>query len=402
MGTREDDTPEKQSPWDILQIDETGPDKKASHLTEDLFFKRSHNVKKEEPKQTKTSRPPKDNNQITTASESSEQPDFLFTKPKSKKGVKSTSGENNKVKIDFTLKTKNLIGGIKAKVDISQMQLQTKKTWLTIFTILPLIAFFYWVISPAGAVQKIEVTGNTQLSAKDVIQATGIRKNRSIFGVFLHEAQIGQQAVATNPELKNVEVTIISPTQVKVDVEEATRVGYILHDKKYYLILEGGEVLEQPLNANELGLPIYEGFNNKKLFRQVITNFASLDAPIRSAVSEIQFAPDKDDPSRIKLYMNDGNQVNAKISTFADKMAYYPSIAAQMDQPGVVNLEVGAFSYSYEQIKLNEQMAAQKKAEAEAKKAAEKDQKDNSKDNPQDGATSSSAVNSDQKNQSAH
>lgn len=45
--------------------------------------------------------------------------------------------------------------------------------------------------------------------------------------------------------------------------------------------------------------------------------------------------------------MNDGNQVIASIDTFAEKMQYYPSIVSKMNYTGVVDLEVGAYSYPY-------------------------------------------------------
>jgi hypothetical protein len=45
--------------------------------------------------------------------------------------------------------------------------------------------------------------------------------------------------------------------------------------------------------------------------------------------------------------MNDGNQVIAKSITLKKKMKYYPNISANMDSPGIVDLEVGAFSYPY-------------------------------------------------------
>ena len=46
--------------------------------------------------------------------------------------------------------------------------------------------------------------------------------------------------------------------------------------------------------------------------------------------------------------MNDGNRVIVNISDLSEKMAYYSQVAEQMDKPGIVDMEVGIFSYPYE------------------------------------------------------
>ena len=43
--------------------------------------------------------------------------------------------------------------------------------------------------------------------------------------------------------------------------------------------------------------------------------------------------------------MNDGNEVYAVLNTFAKKMKYYPEISASMKKRGIVDLQVGAYSY---------------------------------------------------------
>ncbi|KLD61000.1 cell division protein FtsQ, partial [Lactiplantibacillus plantarum] len=72
-----------------------------------------------------------------------------------------------------------------------------------------------------------------------------------------------------------------------------------------------------------------------------------LPSAVKHNISEIKFAPNKANPERVHLYMNDGNEVYATISTFASKMAYYPGIVAKMKTKGVINLEVGAYSYPF-------------------------------------------------------
>ncbi|CAH0418488.1 cell division protein FtsQ/DivIB [Periweissella ghanensis] len=371
MGDKPENNSQEPSPWDILQIDEASKENKYSQIAEDLFFKRD---KKKTMPDTK---PSTDEEDITATVKFTKSPvaddQFQFV------AVKPNSDELSEEEPVFETpkgpsKLQTALAQLLAMVRVRNLQRQTKQAWLTILGILISLSFFYWVISPSSMVQQISVTGTQNLTPKQVVAATGIKVHRSIFGILLHEQTLEKRALASNNQIKNVTVQVTSPTRLQINVDEATRVGYILRNHKYYLVLEGGKILDQPLTTSNLGLPIYEGFKNKTLFNATINKFATLDTPIRGAVSEIRFSPTKGDPQRIILYMNDGNQVNATIATFADKMAYYPSIAAQMAQPGIVDLQVGAFSYSYEQIKLNKAAAEAKKQQAKAKKELAKKQ----------------------------
>ena len=62
---------------------------------------------------------------------------------------------------------------------------------------------------------------------------------------------------------------------------------------------------------------------------------------IKRSISEIHDAPNKDNPNRVHLFMNDGNEVYASIPL--PRNGVLPGIAAKMKQKGVVNLEVGAY-----------------------------------------------------------
>lgn len=388
MGGKSDNNNQESSPWDILQIDETSKENKYSQIAEDLFFKR------EKKKDVPVATPEKDTTKTDRGTKSPvEQNQFQFVAPKPQLDeVNDDEVYLEKAPKQNKLKS-NLYSSLGAVKGIS-LQRQTKQAWLTIMGILVMVGFFYWVISPSSMIQRIDVAGTHNTTPKQIVKATGIKARRSVFGVLLHEKAIEKHAVANDNQIKALTVRVASPTRLEINVQEAIRVGYVLRNHKYYLVLEGGKVLEQPLTTSNLGLPIYEGFKNKALFNKTINKIAKLDTPIRAAVSEIHFSPTKGDPERIVLYMNDGNQVNATITTFADKMAYYPSIAAQMDKPGIVDLQVGAYSYSYEQIKLNKAAAeAKKQQEADKKKAAKQEAEDKKEQATSSSSTSSSETN---------
>ncbi len=45
--------------------------------------------------------------------------------------------------------------------------------------------------------------------------------------------------------------------------------------------------------------------------------------------------------------MNDGNQVIVNINNLANQMKYYSQVAKDMDEKGVIDMEVGIFSHPY-------------------------------------------------------
>ena len=120
-----------------------------------------------------------------------------------------------------------------------------------------------------------------------------------------------------------------------------------MKQNRYSEVLENGIVSEQSVTQPKSGTPVYGNFKNAKTLHRMILQYAKLDSEIKRSISEIHDAPNKDNPNRVHLFMNDGNEVYASIPTFAQKMAYYPGIAAKMKQKGVVNLEVGAYSYPF-------------------------------------------------------
>ena len=81
--------------------------------------------------------------------------------------------------------------------------------------------------------------------------------------------------------------------------------------------------------------------------QQTARQIGRLPAAIRGGISEVTFAPTTSDTKRLRIYMNDGNEILVRSDNLNQKMRYYPSIASKMKANGVVDLQYGAFSYSY-------------------------------------------------------
>lgn len=348
------------SPWDVLQInqDEVNPPKKATKTkANDLFFSNNQSELKEHKDLNDTKKP--------------DIPEIIFTKHKvavKPEEVFTKNDDLENTKVTFRAKMVKRLATLKMlKFNFSfrNWQKQTKESTLLILVLLLLTIGMYWFISPASMLQTVEVTGNVDLKPNTVMNAANLKMNRSIFRIIGHEKQIAQTAYDNNEQIDKLVVSVLSPTKVKLVVKESIKAGFVLKNNKYYLVLGNGKILPRGYENPKPGYPIYDNFNTSQL-KQVVKGISQLSRPIRSAISEMKIVDTKDDSQKLILYMNDGNQVYAKLATFGDKMAYYPSIAAQMKTAGIVDLQVGAYSYSYEQQKA--QLAATKTAKDSKKK----------------------------------
>ncbi|CAJ1227335.1 cell division protein DivIB [Levilactobacillus zymae] len=216
---------------------------------------------------------------------------------------------------------------------------------LSIFLVV--IGLMVYLVSPLSHVQTVRVQGAHALSARQVQRAVGVSTGDSIFKVWGHEKKLQQQALRHNSRLKHATVQFHQPNRVTVRVVEYITAGYVMRQGQYYEVLENGIVSQQSVTQPKSGTPVYGNFKSAKTLHRMILQYAQLSTPIKHSISEIQASPTKTNPQRVHLFMNDGNEVYASLNTFARKMAYYPSIASKMKQKGVVNLEVGAYSYAF-------------------------------------------------------
>ena len=192
----------------------------------------------------------------------------------------------------------------------------------------------------------------------------------------------GQRAFLKDTMLhrfETVDAVDISATDkgIHLAITDKVTAGYLQLDKQWYALNRHGR-LDEKVATPGFNAPVYTDFKaaDAPIYRTIAQQFATLEVAIRTNISQIQLSPTKANPKRVVINMNDGNTVYATYTSFAKKLAYYPNIAAQMKQKGVVDLQFAAFSYAYGTQQANDaaQAELQKEAKAaeDAKKAAAK------------------------------
>ena len=219
-----------------------------------------------------------------------------------------------------------------------------EKVLLTIFSLIAVITLYF--ILPFSRVTSVKINGSYSESKDEILKASDLKYYQSLFVIWPQTSQIEKQIKQRVPAVKAADISY-QGSNITIKAAEYPMVGYLKRNDNYYRITASGSVSKQKISQVSGKYPFFYSFHKPRQLKQVAQQIGQLAPEVKQGISEVHFVPTSVDPERVRLYMNDGNQVLAKISTLSDKMKYYPNMAASMDSPGIIDLEVGAYSYPY-------------------------------------------------------
>ena len=204
--------------------------------------------------------------------------------------------------------------------------------------------------SPYSEIKKVEVIG-AELVEPDVYKKQSeLQAGDSIWGFKVTDIE---DKISKQHWVEGVKVKRKWLTTVQIEVDEWDKVGYISLDNEFYPMLENGEVFKEASSLEPIDAPLFLEFEDEKLRKRLLVELSKLDTTVLSLISQINSTPSSSDPYAITLYMNDGYEVRAEVTTLAEKLNYYPSIVAQIESAGgngkgVIDIEVGSYYKSYQ------------------------------------------------------
>ncbi|MHC5249579.1 cell division protein FtsQ/DivIB [Enterococcus sp. LJL90] len=211
---------------------------------------------------------------------------------------------------------------------------------------IPLIILSY-LVSPLSKLQNLTVSGNSAVASETIIDSSNFSIGTNIFEEFFAREQLTATVETDNPRIKSVSVTLTGPTSLNIGVSEYQEAAVLLQDGVYYPILENGVVLTDTATDAIEGFPVMQDFSDQTIITETIAGYQDIAADVQALIQVIQYTPSSDNPRLLTLTMTDGNQVLVPYTTFASQMQYYPQVASQMTENGVIDMEVGIFSYPY-------------------------------------------------------
>lgn len=217
---------------------------------------------------------------------------------------------------------------------------------LVVIFLVPLLGSLYY-ISPLSKVSAVVVAENPLTPKEALIESSQIVENERLWPQFFARQRVATAIEKANPRVKKATITLQQWNQLHLHVEEYSESAYLVKGNDYLPILENGTILQEPQKEVTKGRVIVENFTDETLILETLKQYKELPEEIQDAISQITYAPSKNNEELLTIFMNDGNQVIVGISKLADHMKYYLQVAKEMSEKGVIDMEVGIYSYPY-------------------------------------------------------
>lgn len=235
--------------------------------------------------------------------------------------------------------------------------LRQKRRRRTNFKFITLLLLFFLTLflllyfqSPYSDIKKINIKGSKLVGEEVYLEQANLKIGNSMWGFQADEVE---KKIKQQHWVKDVQVTRKWLTTVEIKVEEWQKVAYISFDNEFYPMLENGEIFKEASKLEPVDAPLFLEFEDEKLRKKLLKELAKLDPTVLALISQINATPTSSDPYSITLFMNDGYEVRAEITSLADKLKFYPSIIAQIEsaggyEKGIIDIEVGSYYRSYQ------------------------------------------------------
>ncbi|MDN4492425.1 cell division protein FtsQ/DivIB [Ureibacillus aquaedulcis] len=223
-----------------------------------------------------------------------------------------------------------------------------KFIFLIILFLVTLFLLLYFQ-SPYSEIKKVEVIGAELVDADFYREQSTLQTGDSMWGFKVTDVK---DQLSKEHWVKDVTVKRKWLTTVRIEVKEWQKVAYISLENELYPMLENGDVFKEASSIEPIDAPLFLEFKDEKLRKRLLEELAKLDSTVLSLISQINSTPTSADPFAVTLFMNDGYEVRAEVTTLAEKLNYYPSIVAQIEsagssEKGIIDIEVGSYYKSF-------------------------------------------------------
>ena len=216
-----------------------------------------------------------------------------------------------------------------------------------LFIFLTLLAILLYSQSKYSEIQTIAIEGAVLFDKESYLAASGLAIGDSMWS--FDAGAVAKQL----EELEWIEDASVEKnwlTGVEIKLTEYIQMGYLDRGNSYQIVLSNNLALDQPVTV--VDGPIYSNFEDDKKREKLVDQLLEIDAEVLRLISQVILDPNQEDADYVTLYMNDGNEIHGILSTLAEKINYYPSVIAQLEegQKGIIDMEVGIFFRSYADV----------------------------------------------------
>ncbi|WP_096435501.1 cell division protein FtsQ/DivIB [Alteribacter populi] len=212
------------------------------------------------------------------------------------------------------------------------------------FLLMTMVIYFQ---SSFSHVKEVEVIGNQHVTEEEVTSLSNLLEDVSIWR---YDKDGIEERLEAHPEIGTVTLSRRLPNTIVIQMDELSRIAYVVEDDSYLPVLETGDILretdrrEQPYDA-----PVIYGFSQEGELREIASELTILSGSLHQRISEIHLSPADNDPLQLKVFMNDGFEVHSTLRNFSERITPYPSIVEELeaDQEGVIHMRMSPYFESY-------------------------------------------------------
>lgn len=225
-----------------------------------------------------------------------------------------------------------------------------RKIILIILFFLVLLLILLYFQSKTSKIDGIKISRTVLNDQEYYLQQADITPGHSLWGFSPKKSTKRLEAIKV---VRKASVSRKWFRDVQVSIKEWSPIAWIDVKGRLSLILENGEI-HTPDVQFSANIPIVTNFEEIEFRKLLISQLVELDDSVYQLISEIR-GPQETDSDKVILFMDDGYEVHASLSTLADKMSYYPEIVNQLSESekGVIDIEVGTYFTPYSQFYKN-------------------------------------------------
>lgn len=222
-----------------------------------------------------------------------------------------------------------------------------RKFLALLFIFLILLAALIYSQTKYSKIQSISVLSASLYEESDYIEASKLAEGDSMWSFSSRDTE---QAISELDWVKSVAVDKKWLTGVEIAISEYPAIGYLEKENGYQKLLANGHAVELPVDI--VDGPIFTNFANEETRLELSAQLDQLDSKVSNMLSQLLLTAGESSTANVTLYMTDGNEIRAKLNSLAEKLAYYPSLIAQLEdgQKGVFDMEVGITFRSFDDV----------------------------------------------------
>lgn len=207
-----------------------------------------------------------------------------------------------------------------------------------------LISLYF--LTPLATMKTLEFSGNQVVPAETLLKSSKVDDRDYTLTTLFNQSKYAKNMKDASPWIEDLTMHYQFPTTFKVDVKEYGVLAYLHEGDQYFPVLMNGHVIEEAAAADSLPENFISiEFSDRKFIEEFAKQLAAVPDSIKSGIRTVQLTPSQVTPDLVTLIMDDENKILVPISHIKKKLHYYAGIKPQLDEPSIVDMEAGIFSY---------------------------------------------------------